>query len=134
MSRALSVQQWYCPHSFMVHDTTTCFLPEIHWRAIYACWESHYSSRGRCFTHSHPSCRKVVLGHFQPLHMKKCFPLCGTAHWPTILTTGKQFSCQCSLKSHPKTHTFPSTSSFLTNHRTGIQLLPPSSLPLLMGL
>ena len=97
------------------------------------CWRSHGSCRSRRCTSPHTGCRKVVLGHFQPLHTKKCFSLRGPTHWSPILATNRPFPYQCSLRLLRNPYIpIDFVSTFELQDKT--QLLPSSPLPSSYGI
>ena len=134
MSRTLAMQWWDHLHSLLVYDLITHFLPKIHWGSINVCWRSYSSCWSRHWhTSPHTGCRKVVLGHFQLLHMKKCFSLWGPTYWSSIFTTNRPFPYQCSLRPLRNPYIpIDFVSTFELQDKT--QLLPSSPLPSSYGI
>ena len=84
---------------------------------------------------SHMGCRKLVLGHLQPVHTKKCLSLWGPAHWSSVFTTDRPFPCQCFCRAHLKPiHSHWLHLSSWTTWQNTIASLLSSPLPSSYGL
>ena len=125
MSWTLATQWQDYPHLLLVYDSMTRFLPKsIGGQSMCAGGAMALAEAGSL----HTGCRKVVLRHFQLLHMKKCFCLWGPTYWSSILATDKPFPYQCSLTPLRNPYIpINFISTFELQDKT--QLLPSSPLP-----